>query len=91
MNTVITRHRSQIAFRFDDSLIARIKRTAKANGLTLNDFARLLFERVTLLDTQILPKDFRVSNELEALTGFIEGFTDQQLIEDPKLAHLLSK
>lgn len=91
MNTVITRHRSQIAFRFDDALIARIKRTAKARGLTLNDFAKLLFERVTLLDTQILPKDFRVSNELEGLTGFIEGFTEQQLMDDPKLAHLLSK
>ena len=91
MNTVITRHRSQIAFRFDDALIARIKRTAKARGLTLNDFAKLLFERVTLLDTQILPKDFRVSNELDSLTGFIEGFTEQQLLDDPKLAHLLSK
>lgn len=91
MNTVITRHRSQIAFRFDDALISRIKLTAKAKGLTLNDYAKLLFERVTLLDTQILPKDFRVSNELDNLTGFIEGFTEQQLMDDPKLAHLLSK
>ena len=86
-----TTHRSQIAFRFEDALIARIKRTARAKGLSLNDFAKALFERVTFLDTPILPKNYPISDELLALTGFVKGFTPEQLADDPKLEYLLRK
>ena len=84
-------HRSQIAFRFDDALIARIKRSARERGLSLNDYAKALFERVTLPEEHVLPKVYPVSDELMALTGFIKGFSKEQLAKDPKLEYLLRK
>lgn len=84
-------HRSQIAFRFDDALIARIKLTARSRGLSLNDYAKALFERVTLLDSPVLPEDYCASDELRAMTGFIKGFTKEQVGNDPKLEYLLRK
>ena len=83
--------RSQIAFRFDNALIARIKLTARSRGLSLNDYAKALFERVTLLDSPILPENYTASDELRAMTGFIKGFTKEQLENDPKLEYLLRK
>ena len=89
--TQIQHHRSQIAFRFDDALISRIKLTARSRGLSLNDYAKALFERVTLLDAPILPENYSAGDELRAMTGFIKGFTKEQLENDPKLEYLLRK
>lgn len=91
MMTQTKDHRKQIAFRFDDAFIARIKRTAKLRGLSLNDFGYLLFDRNTVLDYPLIPKDYQPCNDLLSLTGFIDSFSDEELANDPKLSYLLTK
>ncbi len=43
------------------------------------------------MDAPILPDDYSASDELRAMTGFIKGFTKEQLENDPKLEYLLHK
>ena len=68
MTTETQQHRTQIAFRFDDSLIARIKMTAREKHLSLNDFALQVFEKATRLSFPTLPKDFTISDEIRAIS-----------------------
>lgn len=99
MATETQQHRTQIAFRFDDSLIARIKMTAREKHLSLNDFALQVFERATRLSFPTLPKDFTISDEIRSLACLHADprylSTDPQeqirLDKQAKLEYLLSK
>ena len=64
MMTQTKDHRKQIAFRFDDAFIARIKRSARDEGLSLNDFAFLAFDKFMKPVFPILPDGFHISDEI---------------------------
>ena len=68
MMTHTTKRRKQLAFRFDDAFIARIKRSARDEGLSLNDFAFLAFDKFMKPVFPILPNGFHISDEIRALS-----------------------
>ena len=73
MMTQTKDHRKQIAFRFDDAFIARIKRSARDEGLSLNDFAFLAFDKFMKPVFPILPDGFHISDEIRALSFDVES------------------
>ena len=72
--------RIQTAFRFTPELLGRIKREAERRHQSVNAFVEAVLDRETRLEFPIIPKDFKVSEELRALTGFVK--TDPRYLSD---------
>ena len=84
-----TEKRVQTAFRFRPSLIARIKREAGKQNLSVNSYVEKVLERETELDWPVLPPDFDISDELKAMQCSIAMPSKEEIEADPRLAHIL--
>lgn len=75
--------RVQTAFRFSPELLARAKRRARDLHMSLNSYVEMLLKRDTELKFPTLPKDFKVSEDLRALTRGIK-MDPRYLSKDPQ-------
>jgi hypothetical protein len=87
-----TTPRIQTAFRLPQGLLARIKREAKREGISVNAFVERTLDRETRLEWPRLPKDYKVSDEILSLHSFSLKYpTEEELAQDPKLSYLWNK
>lgn len=89
MDTQTTR--VQTAFRLTPELLARVKREARKEGISVNRFVERTLEKATELVFPKLPPDFKIDEEwlqlIEAVNLPLP--TEQEIKEDPRLAHIL--
>ena len=85
--------RVQTAFRLEETLLNRLKRKAKSQNKSLNNYVEALLKE-DVRDEPLYPKvsfpiprSVRVSRMLDILPGF----TEEDLKEDDKLAYILGK
>jgi len=83
--------RVQTAFRLTPELLARVKREARKEGISVNRFVERTLEKATELVFPKLPPDFKVDEELLQLAkaARIPMPTEEEIKNDPRLAHIL--
>jgi hypothetical protein len=91
MDTQTTR--VQTAFRLTPELLARVKREARKEGISVNRFVERTLEKATELVFPKLPPDFKVDEDFRHMVECIQfrPFTKEELDADPKLAYLVDK
>lgn len=85
----ITREQTVIRFRKDILNRARFK--AKQNNMSLNSYLEYIIAEAVKPKIPKLPKDFKISPEIEALSGLIPTPTKEMLEADDRLAYIMSK
>ena len=92
-NDMATTTRIQTAFRFTPELLARIRRAARRENLSVNQFVERTLDKATELVFPKLPQDFKVDDDILAFAGKIHlgPFTKEELDADPRLAYLVEK
>ena len=83
--------RVQTAFRLSPELLARIKREARKENISVNRFVERTLEKATELVFPKLPPDFKVDEELLRLAkaASIPMPSEEEGKNDPRLAHIL--
>ena len=83
--------RVQTAFRLTPELLARVKREARKEGVSVNRFVERTLEKATELVFPKLPPDFKVDEELLRLAkaARIPMPSEEEIKNDPRLAHIL--
>ena len=84
-----TTTRIQTAFRFTPELLARIRHSARKENLSVNTYVERVLDKATTLIFPKLPQDFEIPEELLQSAGCIPAPTEQELKNDPRLAHAL--
>ena len=85
--------RVQTAFRFTPELLARIRRAARKENLSVNQYVERTLDKATELVFPKLPQDLKIDDDIMAFAGKIHlrPFTKEELDADPKLAYLVEK
>ena len=85
--------RVQTAFRFTPELLARIRRAARKENLSVNQYVERTLDKATELVFPKLPQDLKIDDDIMAFAGKIhlKPFTKEELDADPKLAYLVEK
>ena len=83
--------RVQTAFRLTPELLARVKREARKEGISVNRFVERTLEKATELVFPKLPPDFKVDEDLLRLAkaARIPMPSEEEIKNDPRLAHIL--
>ena len=84
-----TTPRVQTAFRLPPDLLARVKLFARRENLSVNSYVEHILDKATALVFPKLPKDFQIPEELLQSAGCIPAPSEQELKNDPRLAHAL--
>ena len=82
------RERTATVIRIRPDIMARAKRQAKMNNLSLNAYIENLMDRDTTPVIPNLPKDFKVSEEILNLNCNIPTPSREEIEADPKLARI---
>ncbi len=83
------RERTTTVIRIRPDIMARAKRLAKFNNMSLNAYIENLLDRDTTPVFPKLPKDFKVSDEILSLNYNISSPTREEIESDPRLYHIL--
>lgn len=85
--------RIQTAFRLPPDLLDRVKRSARKENLSMNQFVERTLDKATEPVFPELPQDFQMDDDILAFAGKIhlEPFTKEELDADPRLARLVEK
>lgn len=76
----------------DEELYARLKRIAKKQNRSLNNYVVTLLEEATApVFPHVEKKDLQLDEDLLRLGGVIGDIPEELLKKDPKLAYILSK
>ena len=88
-----TTTRVQTAFRFTPELLTRIRRAARKENLSVNQYVERTLDKATEPVFPKLPQDFKIDDDILAFAGKIhmKPFTKEELDADPKLAYLVEK
>lgn len=83
--------RVQTAFRLTPELLARVKREARKEGISVNRFVERTLEKATELVFPKLPPDFKVDEDLLRLAkaARIPMPSEEEIKNDSRLAHIL--
>jgi predicted DNA-binding protein len=82
----------QAGIRMDSSLYERLKRFAKKQNRSLNNYVVTLLEEATApVFPHVEEKDLQVDEDLLQLGKVIGDIPEEMLENDPKLAYILSK
>ena len=82
----------QAGIRMDSSLYERLKRFAKKQNRSLNNYVVTLLEEATApVFPHVEEKDLQVDEDLLQLGKVIGDSPEEMLENDPKLAYILSK
>ncbi len=81
--------RVQTAFRFRPSLIAKLKREAEKQHVSLNSYVESILEKHVELEWPRIPADFKVSDIVLSMNGSIPMPSKEELEDDPRMAHIL--
>ncbi|MBR0053424.1 MAG: toxin-antitoxin system HicB family antitoxin [Bacteroidales bacterium] len=88
-----TSERIQTAFRLSPELLARVKRAARKENVSVNLFVERTLDKATEPVFPKLPRDFPIDDDILSLAVVSEfrPFTKEELEADPKLACLVKK
>lgn len=82
----------QTGIRMEESLYERLKRNAKLEGRSLNNYIVHLLDKAT---APVIPrlnlKDYTIDEDIRLLGDTFEEPTEEELANDPKLAYIWSK
>ena len=82
----------QTGIRMDSALYERLKRFAKKQNRSLNNYIVTILEEATSpAFPRITEKDLIIDQDLQNLGGIIGDVPQELLEKDPKLAYILSK
>ena len=88
-----TANRVQTAFRLEESLLRRLKKKAREQKKSLNSYVETLL-MADVRDEPEFPKvslPVRHSPRVTSMLGILPAFSEEELLEDDKLAYILSK
>ncbi|MBQ7709387.1 MAG: toxin-antitoxin system HicB family antitoxin [Bacteroidales bacterium] len=82
--------RESALIRLRPELMARAKRQAKAEHISFNAFVEKTIARAVEPEWPVLPKDFKVSEEILGMACVPAGWapSKEELEADPRLAHI---
>ena len=83
--------REQTVIRFRKDILNRARFKAKQNNMSLNAYLEEVVAEAVKPVIPKLPKDFKISPAVEALSGIIPAPTKEQLEADDRLAYILGK
>ena len=83
--------KEQTVIRFRKDILNRARFKAKQRGISLNAYLEAVVAEAVMPSIPKLPKDFKISPMVEALSGIIPAPTQEQLEADDRLAYILSK
>lgn len=83
--------REQTVIRFRKDIMNRARFKAKQNNMSLNAYLEEVVAEAVKPAIPKLPKDFKISPAVEALSGIIPAPTKEQLEADDRLAYILGK
>lgn len=84
--------RVQTVIRLKPEVMERVKYRAKSKNMSVNAFMEEVLEQYTMTPPiPKLPKDFKISPEIKALSGFIPAPTKEMLESDDRLAYIMGR
>ncbi len=84
--------RIQTGIRLDASLYEKLKRNAKKERRSLNNYITRILENAVETDIPKLdPSGFMIDDDLKQLGGLIGSISDEQIQQDPRLKSILAK
>ena len=83
--------RTQALIRLPSELLLKAKYMAKQNNMSFNAFVEQALEMSVNPVIPKLPKDFKISHTVEALSGIIPAPTKEELESDDRLAYIWNK
>lgn len=85
-----TTTRIQTAFRLPPELLTRVRHSAKKENMSVNSYVEHVLDKATALVFPKLPPDFTIPEELLSSAGCIPAPSEQEIKNDPRLAHILA-
>ena len=83
--------RIQTGIRLDASLYEKLKRNAKKERRSLNNYITRILENAVETDIPRLdPSGFKIDDDLKQLGGLIGSISDEQIQQDPRLKSILA-
>ena len=83
--------RIQTGIRLDASLYEKLKRNAKKERRSLNNYITRILENAVETDIPKLdPSSFEIDDDLKQLGGLIGSVSDEQIQQDPRLKSILA-
>ena len=83
--------RIQTGIRLDASLYEKLKRNAKKERRSLNNYITRILENAVETDIPKLdPSSFEIDGDLKQLGGLIGSVSDEQIQQDPRLKSILA-
>ena len=83
--------RVQTVIRLRPEVMERVKYRAKGYNMSVNAYVESILDEATRAPIPKLPKDFKISPEIERLSGIFPPTTKEMLESDDRLAYILSK
>lgn len=83
--------RVQTVIRLRPEVMERVKYRAKGYNMSVNAYVESILDEATRAPIPKLPKDFKISPEIERLSGIFPPTTKEMLELDDRLAYILSK
>lgn len=83
--------RIQTGIRLEASLYEKLKRNAKKERRSLNNYITRILENAVETDIPKLdPSSFEIDDDLKQLGGLIGSVSDEQIQQDPRLKSILA-
>lgn len=83
--------RIQTGIRLDSSLYEKLKRNAKKERRSLNNYiTRILENAVEPAIPRLDPAGFKIDDDLQELGGLVGHISDEQIQQDPRLKSILA-
>lgn len=83
--------RIQTGIRLEASLYEKLKRNAKKERRSLNNYITRILENAVETDIPKLdPSSFEIDDDLKQLGGLIGSISDEQIQQDPRLKSILA-
>ena len=83
--------RIQTGIRLEASLYEKLKRNAKKERRSLNNYITRILENTVETDIPKLdPSSFEIDDDLKQLGGLIGSVSDEQIQQDPRLKSILA-
>ena len=86
-----TAARIQTVIRLPEELLLKAKYKARQDNLSFNAYVEHVLEMAVRPVIPKLPKDFKISPSVEALSGIIPAPTKEELETDDRLAYIWNK
>ncbi len=86
-----TEYKEQVVVWLRKDIIERAKFKAWQYNIPLNEYLEDIVSTAVMPAIPKLPKDFKISPQIHALSGIIPAPTPEQLAADDRLAYILGK